>query len=328
MPKKIDEIGNIYGRLTVIKEATIEERGILTGGAYWWCKCECGNIKMINGHSLRSGKTTSCGCLNKEIVSIVAKKNIHDIANNRYGRLLVIKRDFDTNKKDTKWICKCDCGNIVSVLANSLTQGKTTSCGCVQREVASNSLSITASNNFINEEGNVYGRLTVIEKSQESFPDDLKGVYWLCKCNCRSNNIVRVRGVDLRKGHVQSCGCLHSCGEFKIRGILSDNKIAYIPEYSFDDLYGKSERYLLRFDFGIVNDQELLYLIEFHGRQHFEITEYMGGKKEFLKRQEYDLKKIDYCRSNNIPLIAIPYTQYSGLCINDLVLETTKFRTV
>ena len=78
MPRKINEIGNIYGRLQVIREATKEERGNLTGGCYWICKCDCGNEKMINGHSLRDGSTTSCGCYNKEVVSETSKKKVID----------------------------------------------------------------------------------------------------------------------------------------------------------------------------------------------------------------------------------------------------------
>jgi len=35
----------------------------------WLCKCDCGKEKVINSYSVRKGKTKSCGCLQKEIVS-------------------------------------------------------------------------------------------------------------------------------------------------------------------------------------------------------------------------------------------------------------------
>lgn len=45
---------------------------------------------------------------------------------NRYGRLLVIKRDTTVKKgAKPKWICQCDCGKIVSVLGTSLRRSNT-----------------------------------------------------------------------------------------------------------------------------------------------------------------------------------------------------------
>ena len=57
MSKIKNEIGNVYGYLTVMERA--ENR---SGKAYWKCKCRCGNIKEVNGTALRMGKTKSCGC--------------------------------------------------------------------------------------------------------------------------------------------------------------------------------------------------------------------------------------------------------------------------
>lgn len=52
----------------------------------------------------------------------------------RFGRLVVIERDFTS--KRTKWICECDCGNIKSIQQCHLKSGATTSCGCYQKEKA------------------------------------------------------------------------------------------------------------------------------------------------------------------------------------------------
>ena len=56
----IDETGNKYGRLTVIKLADKKSK---SRQVYWQCQCECGNIAIIRGASLRDGTTTSCGCI-------------------------------------------------------------------------------------------------------------------------------------------------------------------------------------------------------------------------------------------------------------------------
>ena len=65
-PKFIDEIGNKYGKLTVI------ERDINTvyGTSRWICKCECGKTTVARSSDLRSGRKTHCGCENKTTIPI------------------------------------------------------------------------------------------------------------------------------------------------------------------------------------------------------------------------------------------------------------------
>jgi len=58
-----DEVGNRYGMLTVIEYA---ERSKWKQ-ARWRCLCDCGNITVVDGGSLRSGHTKSCGCLQREM---------------------------------------------------------------------------------------------------------------------------------------------------------------------------------------------------------------------------------------------------------------------
>lgn len=53
----------------------------------------------------------------------------------RSGRLLVIERD-PCGADPIKWICRCDCGSIVSIRTNHLDNDHTESCGCLQREDA------------------------------------------------------------------------------------------------------------------------------------------------------------------------------------------------
>jgi hypothetical protein len=56
---------------------------------------------------------------------------MYELAGKRFGRLLVIER-FDRRR----WRCRCDCGTLRDVLTQSLTDGRTQSCGCLQRERA------------------------------------------------------------------------------------------------------------------------------------------------------------------------------------------------
>lgn len=57
---KKDIIGQRFGRLTVIEE--VQER-TSCGEVKYSCQCDCGNVKVVAGTSLRYGKTKSCGCL-------------------------------------------------------------------------------------------------------------------------------------------------------------------------------------------------------------------------------------------------------------------------
>ena len=68
MSKKIDMIGKQFGRLKVV-----EESGHLGPFVAFKCQCDCGNAVIVRGTSLRTGNTTSCGCVRKEIVSDLNK---------------------------------------------------------------------------------------------------------------------------------------------------------------------------------------------------------------------------------------------------------------
>ena len=56
-PRAKNELGNRYGRLTVI-----ERKESTRGRARWSCRCDCGAVKVALGYHLRSGATVSCGC--------------------------------------------------------------------------------------------------------------------------------------------------------------------------------------------------------------------------------------------------------------------------
>jgi len=56
-----DLTGRAFGRLTVI-----ERIGTKQGHSLWSCICACGNKAAVTTPSLRSGRTSSCGCIRKE----------------------------------------------------------------------------------------------------------------------------------------------------------------------------------------------------------------------------------------------------------------------
>ena len=68
--------------------------------------------------------------------------NTKDLTGMKFGRLTVEKRLDDRIYKNGKayplWLCRCDCGNTKAVIGGNLTRGLTKSCGCLQKEKASN----------------------------------------------------------------------------------------------------------------------------------------------------------------------------------------------
>lgn len=61
MGKLVDLTGQRFGRLVAI-----ERVGRKGSSATWLCKCDCGNEKVVSSHTLREGKSQSCGCLRLE----------------------------------------------------------------------------------------------------------------------------------------------------------------------------------------------------------------------------------------------------------------------
>ena len=66
MGKKKDLTGQRFGRLVVLCEYPIRERGVYS---QWVCQCDCGNKTIVIGTSLSYGSTKSCGCLQRESAS-------------------------------------------------------------------------------------------------------------------------------------------------------------------------------------------------------------------------------------------------------------------
>lgn len=293
MGKLINEVGNRYGRLLVIKPIKVNNRTL------WECKCDCGNIINVSGTSLRTQNTKSCGCLQKD----KARSNFIDLTGKKFGLLTVLYRDEDKPKghgKPVFWICKCECGNIISIQGNHLKSGHTKSCGCYKPK------------KFINEVGNIYGKLKVIEFIGTSL--DGKAL-WKCQCECGNEKITL--GKSLRAGLVQSCGCLHSKGEQKIASILTKNKINFIQQYHTDECKS-NKNYYLYFDF-YLPDYNLC--IEYQGEQHYlNIDRGFFSKYNLEELQDRDNIKREFCKNKKIKLLEIPYWDFDKIDINYLLM--------
>lgn len=73
--------GMKFGRLTILEKS--KDRMGKKKVIGWICKCDCGNIKTVPSSTLLSGESRSCGCLNNETRSRLAKEHWNGIWSER-----------------------------------------------------------------------------------------------------------------------------------------------------------------------------------------------------------------------------------------------------
>lgn len=285
--KKIDLTNQRYGKLTVIKEAPPREDKYTR----WTCQCDCGTICEIRGEYLRNGHTKSCGC---EKNKYFYKLNLNG---QKFGRLTVIKDSGTDSKK-----CICDCGNEVIVKTYNLINGNTQSCGCLQKDRASES-------NYIPLIGKKFGKLLVVKRVENN---RYGHICYLCKCDCGGEIVVD--SSHLRNGQTNSCGCIKSKGEMKIQQYLQENNIKYQAQYSFNDIFLSSGRRPF-YDFAVLDENDKVkYIIEYQGMQHYTYDNNGWNNKEnFIKTQRRDKEKKEALVRKGITLYEIPYWEIDNI---------------
>lgn len=257
----------------------------------WHCKCNCGNEFDVIADNLKRRPNMTCNdCAKKKR----AESQRVDVTGNKYGRLTILETIPNTHP--TKVKCQCDCGNIYIGTQTDIVIGHTQSCGCLHKDMTSQS-------NTKDWSGVVsdYG----VEFIKQECMNDKGQWLWRCKCGICGNEFIALPA-KVNNGHITSCGCaIQSSGERYILSVLKELDVIFINQYTFSDCKYKQ---LLKFDFAIFNDNKLLYLIEYDGKQHFEPIDWFGGIKGFEETQIRDNIKNEYCQKHNIPLLRFPYT--------------------
>lgn len=88
--KALDLTGQKYNELTVIKRI-----GTKRNHSYWECQCSCGNIVSVNSSDLRTGNTTSCGCMKRKKFTTYKHGYSHE---RLYGIYIAMKTRCRNNK--------------------------------------------------------------------------------------------------------------------------------------------------------------------------------------------------------------------------------------
>lgn len=75
---------------------------------------------------------------------IIRERQIEDLTGRKFGQLTVIERAEDhwipCGRRKISWLCQCDCGSEPVVIRGQyLKNGRSQSCGCLQRERTSKS---------------------------------------------------------------------------------------------------------------------------------------------------------------------------------------------
>ncbi|MFW6029882.1 MAG: hypothetical protein ACOCRO_06465 [Halanaerobiales bacterium] len=137
----------------------------------------------------------------------------------------------------------------------------------------------------------------------------------LLKYKCSCGNIAEMCFDALLHGGQSNCAkCSSSRGESRLIQVLEDRKVEYKHQLYIDDCKNVNP---LPFDIAIFKEDELICLIEYDGIQHFESQEHWGGKNQLQYVKKNDKIKDKYCKNNNIPLLRVPYWDFSN--IDDII---------
>lgn len=101
MAKKLDLVGVRFGRLLVTAPAGRKVQPSGQTKTLWECVCDCGNTHVTMGDTLRSGRSTSCGCLSSEMKS--ERKKTHGMRNTLAYKTWCSMRERCYNPKHKAW---------------------------------------------------------------------------------------------------------------------------------------------------------------------------------------------------------------------------------
>jgi hypothetical protein len=112
---------------------------------------------------------------------------LNDLAGNKYGKLIVLKKADYKKGNRIVWKCRCDCGNEVDVAGIYLTQGDTKSCGCLKKDKEKENLRDKY------DEKRVDGVVKPLFKGKEPRKDSSTGYRGVAKYYTRKSRELRYR---------------------------------------------------------------------------------------------------------------------------------------
>lgn len=299
---RFDLTGQKFGALTVLYryyENTKDNK------IQWVCLCDCGQYTVRMGKNLRNGSTTSCGC--RANIKLQKQKEIEKLYGQQFGYLIPFDYCKDEKQNKYKIKCKCICGNEHTVDKSDLIRGVIKSCGCKSKEINSMSHIVPLPIGYKS------GKLQIIE------PLVYQNNVAVYKCQCECGNIKYARHTSLAHKTIMSCGCIKSQGEVLTRQALQELNLNFVQEFSFKDLCS-AKGGILKFDFAIFNNEQLVCLIEYDGLQHF--LPYGWNTPDKLEEIKHrDQIKTEYCKLHHIPLLRLNFLAHSAENIKNIIIK-------
>lgn len=135
---------------------------------------------------------------------VMRGKIVDDLTGKVFGKLTVIKRAPDKSmgtqgRHIVMWTCRCECGTIKDISADSLRSGGHISCGCVRQRQSQGS-------HLVDLTGQQFGYWTVLYRASDRINKNGKhDTMWHCRCKCGTEKDVAM--TSLRGHTTSSCGC-------------------------------------------------------------------------------------------------------------------------
>ncbi len=122
-------IGKIFGALTIVEDLGTRIYG---GHKRRFCKVKCNYCDSLREYvytDIKNGHNSSCGC-----------RGLHNEIGKKYGKLTVLSKAARKIDGQTRWICKCDCGNneTIDIIGAHLRNNSITNCGCEYEQLVKN----------------------------------------------------------------------------------------------------------------------------------------------------------------------------------------------
>lgn len=196
-------------------------------------------------------------------------------------------------------------------------------CGRVHHPIASSLRNMDAYSCYWCELGHVRTTRDFIEKSKKVHGDNFSYEYTEYKHNKTKVGVYCKRCNELQwvypSGHLSGADCNNcatiSRAEKTLEDFLTTNNIEHHSQYTFSDCTYIN---VLRFDSCILNGDKVKLLIEVDGEQHFYPVCFGGisseeAEENFRLTKLRDEIKDNYCKEKDIPLLRIPYWEFSNI---------------